>query len=215
MKRDYEIRKYLSDDILRSFPVVNVKKGEIFIPIERQKIVRIYYILEGKVDVFSLSYDGREFLIDQLGEGDFIGKFSQNREINLQCGVRASRDLKMLDMTDYYYKFMKENVELERFFQMKTSNKIYRMYKILMIRMQFRYEEILAYWLLDSMDEENVVTDVDEIFYKMNISDRNVYYLLKRFKEKNLIKKGRNKIKILDVEGLYALAENIMEFMNN
>ena len=63
----------LSEDQIRRVPVVNIDKNIIFIPAIDQEIVDLYYILEGRVEVISQSYNGRSFLIDLLGPGEFAG----------------------------------------------------------------------------------------------------------------------------------------------
>ena len=79
MESRYEIQKYLGKEQFEKFPVIRVKAGETFFFTSKEEKKRVYYILEGVVNVFSISYAGREFLIDQLTDGDFVGKFSQMR----------------------------------------------------------------------------------------------------------------------------------------
>lgn len=216
MSRSYEILNYISEEELRKFPIVHVKKGETFIPAYKQEVVKLYYILQGGVDVYATSYNGREFLIDQLGVDDFIGKFSQLRGIDFQCAVKGSSEVKMLDMTAYSEKLWDENTRLGRFFHYKTSNRVYRMYKLSMLRMLFSYEEIFAYWLLAERDERtDIINDVKEVFLKMNVSDRQIYYLLKKFKEMGMIRKEGNRVNILQVDQIRQLAGNVCMFMED
>lgn len=216
MSRSYEILNYISEEELRKFPIVHVKKGATFIPADKQKVVKLYYILQGTVDVHSTSYNGREFLIDQLGADDFIGKFSQLRGIDFQCSVKASSEVEMLDMTAYSKKLWDESTKLGAFFHYKTSNRVYMMYKLSMLRMLFSYEEIFAYWLLAERDERtNIIDDVKEVFLKMNVSDRQIYYLLKKFRELGMIRKEKNRVKILDVDQIRQFADNVCMFMED
>lgn len=216
MSRLYEILNYISEEELRKFPIVHVKKGETFIPAYKQEVVKLYYILQGGVDVYATSYNGREFLIDQLGVDDFIGKFSQLRGIDFQCAVKGSSEVKMLDMTAYSEKLWDENTRLGRVFHYKTSNRVYRMYKLSMLRMLFSYEEIFAYWLLAERDERtDIINDVKEVFLKMNVSDRQIYYLLKKFKEMGMIRKEGNRVNILQVDQIRQLAGNVCMFMED
>lgn len=214
--KSYEILRYISREEMEKFPIIDVKKGETFIQMAKQKIVKLYYILEGKVDVYSLSYNGREFLIDQLGVDDFIGKFSQVRGVDFQCAVKANMNVKLLDMTAYSEKLWDQNTELGRFFHHKTSRRVYVMYKHSMLRMHFSYEEIFAYWLLNERNKEtNIVENVKEIFLKMNVSDRQLYYLLKKYRKMGLIEKEKNQVKILDIDQIRQFAYNVCLFMED
>lgn len=213
MNDSYELQRYLSEEEISKFPVVKVEKGEVFIPIEKQNPLKLYYILEGDIDIFSLSYNGREFLIDRLGKGDFIGKFSQMRGFDFQCGVRAHTNLTMLDITQIKETLWDSFTPLGRFFHNKTSDRVYIMYKLSMLRMHFDYEEIFAFWLLKEKNEKNIVEDAKNLFCIMNVSDRQVYYLLKKFKDNGLIEKKKNQIKLINEEALSELAENVFTFM--
>ncbi len=48
--------------ILEKLTVVELKKKVVFIPLEEQKDIELYYILEGKVSCFTVDFNGREFL---------------------------------------------------------------------------------------------------------------------------------------------------------
>ena len=72
----HEVFQYLPEGIAETLPTVRVKKDTVFIPAEAQEVIDLYYILDGEVSVFAQSHNGREFLIDTLPSGNFIGKFS-------------------------------------------------------------------------------------------------------------------------------------------
>lgn len=152
-------------------------------------------------------------MIDRLGKGDFIGKFSQMRGFDFQCGVRAHTNLTMLDITQIKETLWDSFTPLGRFFHNKTSDRVYIMYKLSMLRMHFDYEEIFAFWLLKEKNEKNIVEDAKNLFCIMNVSDRQVYYLLKKFKDNGLIEKKKNQIKLINEEALSELAENVFTFM--
>lgn len=217
MSAAYEILKYISKEEVDRLPVVRVREGETFISADKQEVVKLYYILEGRVDIFSLSYGGREFFVDQLGKDDFIGKFSQVRGFDFRCSVKAGTDITLLDVTSYSEMLLGDGfTKFGRFFHRKTTDRVYVMYRFSMMRMLFTCEEIFAYWLwTDKEKDTNIVSDLHKIFYRMNISDRQVFYLLKKFKEAGLIKKGKRQAEILDMDGVSRMAEHVLAFMSD
>lgn len=214
MESRYEIQKYLGKEQFEKFPVIRVKAGETFFFTSKEEKKRVYYILEGVVNVFSISYAGREFLIDQLTDGDFVGKFSQMRGIDFQCEVKVGTDLKLLDISEIGEDLWLAYSPMGRFFHYRVSDRVYKMYKMAMMRMHFGYEEVFAYWLLKEQKENNVLKS-EKIFLKMNVSDRQIYYLLKKFKELGLIEKKKGQIRILNEEKLQQIAENVVAFMED
>lgn len=208
--------KQLPDEIVSGLPMVTVKRDTVFIPLDKQEKIRLYYILEGEVECFSISFNGRRFVVDHSQAGDFIGKFSQMRSKDFKCGVRALSDLKLIDFTDKAQELFSKYPDFHIAFLKETTDKVYGMYKIALLNSQFSYEEILAYWLLKKQNRKHIVTNIDDAFSNMFISERHEYNLLKSFREKRLIgsTRGRRNIKLLDLEALQDLAWNIFTFMD-
>lgn len=202
---------------LEKLQTITIEKGEIFIPLERQEKIKIYYILEGTVECFSISAAGRTFIVDNLAEGEFIGKFSQMRSKNFNCGVRAVTNLVLLDFTNKAEYFFKKYPDFYIYFLHRTTDRLYEMYRRSMINSQFAYEEVFAYWLLKLMDKNGVVANLGTAFDSMGISERHAYNLMNDFKEKKYIlnRRGKRNLLILDKKGLYELAENVLDFMDD
>ena len=215
METCHDIFQHLPEGIVPALPTIQVKKDTVFIPAEAQEIVDLYYILDGEVSVFAQSHNGREFLIDTLPSGNFIGKFSQMRNQNFYCEVRANCDCSLLVLTRYKELLLSDK-SFALYFYLKTTDRVYEMYKLSMARTLYSYEELFAYWLLKLADSNWVVASEDEMIrLKMNISERQFFYLLKKLSGQKLIRRVRNRIQILDVEGLRELAQNVRSFMNS
>ena len=181
MSSKAEINRYLPVGLMDQLPIIEVKKGVVFIPAEAQEDIDLYYILEGSVSVFAHSHSGREFLIDTLPNGNFIGKFSQMRKQNFYCEVRAVSDCRLLVLTQHKEALFRDK-DFALYFYIRTTDRVYEMYKLSMARSLYGYHELFAYWLLDLANAERVVISKDEeIRLKMNISERQFFYLLKKF----------------------------------
>ena len=210
-----DIYQHLSDEYIRNLPQVTFEIQEIIFPYESISVVPIYYIIEGYVSVFTHSYSGRRFLVDELKKGEFIGKFSQMRKQNFHSAAIAMTPCTMLDLTPDKEKLFKDpNFSL--FFNTKTTDRLYRMYKILMAKNLFSAEELLAHCFLETYtDEETFDVDDEYICQKINISKRNYFYLLKKFKSQEIISRKGKKTTILDKESLIKTALRVTEFMKN
>ena len=206
----------LPHEIVDSLPVVSVERDTVFIPLIKQKKIRLYYILKGSVECFSISVTGKEFVVDRLKEGNFIGKFSQMRSRDFKCGIRSLTDLTLIDFTDRAEELFEKYPDFYIAFLKETTDYVYGMYKIALLNTQFSYEEIFAYWLLKKQNQKHVVSDIDEAFGNMFISERHEYNLLKSFRKRGLIDSGRGRrnIRLLETEMLQDLAWDIFEFMD-
>lgn len=212
---DKSIYDFLSEEQLSRAPVVDINKDIVFIPAIGKENMELYYVLDGIVEVVSNSYNGRSFLVDTVGPGEFMGRFSNMRKKNFYADIKTKTPCKLLNLS----KIKNEILNDERFiifFYFKTSNRLYEMYKISMMRRLFSYEEILAYYLLQVADEAGFITDTEKnICFETSISERQYYYLMKSFRDRKIIDQNKKKIRILDIASLEVIALNIVNFMGN
>lgn len=209
------IYDFLSHEQLEKNLTVNIDKNVVFIPAMTQENIDLYYILKGNVGVYSQSYNGRRFLIDSLGPGQFVGKFSQMRKQNFYCEIKTNTQATLLKLTDIKNElFNHEHFLL--YFYIKTSNRVYEMYKISMARTLFSHEELLAYYLLNKANDAGFIGDTDaNICLEANISERQYYYIAKKFENSHLVSHDKKGIYIRDIDGLKAIAANVTKFMMN
>lgn len=213
--KEKSIYDLLSEEQLLRIPVVYINKNTVFIPAIDQENIDLYYILEGRVEVVSQSYNGRSFLIDTLAPGEFIGKFSHMRKQNFYADIKTQTSCTLLKLTDIKNEILNDEQFL-LFFYFKTSNRLYEMYKISMMRTLFTYDEILAYYLLDIANESGFIGEKDKhICLKTSISERQYYYIMKKFRHDYLIGQDKRGIYILDIAGLKAIAIGVINFMKN
>lgn len=209
------IYDFLSHEQLNKTLTVNIDKNIVFIPAMAQENIDLYYILKGNVGVFAQSYNGRRFLIDPLGPGEFVGKFSQMRKQNFYAEIKATTQVTLLKLTDIKNELLNDEQFL-LFFYIKTSNRVYEMYKISMARTLYNYEELLAYHLLNKANKAGFIGDTDaNICLETNVSERQYYYITKKFENNQLISRDKKGITIRDIVALKAIATNVTKFMMN
>ncbi len=209
------IYDFLPPEQLNRIPVVTINKNIVFIPAIAQENIDLYYILTGKVEVVSYSYHGRSFLVDTLEANEFVGKFSQMRKQNFYSEIKTRTPCTLLKLTDIKNEVLNDEQFL-LFFYFKTSNRLYEMYKASMMRALFTYEEVLAYYLLAIANEAGFIGDKDtHICLKTNISERQYYYLMKKFRNGQMISQDKKGIYLRDIASLQTIASNVTKFMTN
>ena len=209
------IYDYLSQEQLSRTSVVDIKENTVFVPAAPQENIDLYYILKGKLNVISQSYSGHRFVVDPLGPGEFVGKFSQLRRQHFYSEVETVTPCTLLKFTDVKNELLNDERFL-LFFLIKTSNRLYEMYKISMARTLFTYKEILAYYMLNSADKTGFVRDTGaNICLNVNISERQFYYVIKKMREMGIVSLQKKGIYIRDIAALTAIADNVTKFMTN
>lgn len=215
MSMKLDIYNHFSDEFTQRFAKKAFKRNEIVVPAENLDDISIYYILKGRVCIFSNSDNGRVFLIDELGPGEFVGKFSQLRKCSFHSEGIAMTDCEMLDLTKFKDELL-QDLGFSLYFHKKVSARIYHMYKTSMARDLFHYKELLAYCLVRMADDENNVAESDKhICWKLNISERQYFYLLKSLVDQGVVCKKNKKIRIIDKDYLEKEAANVLRFMDD
>ncbi len=210
-----DIYSHLSNDYIQGLPQVTFEKKDIIFPSESITIIPIYYILEGFVSVFTHAINGRCFLVDELEKGEFIGKFSQMRKQNFHSSAVAMTACRLLDLTKDKEKLF-QDPRFSLFFNTKTTDRLYRMHKLLMARNLFSAEELLAHCFLElSKNEDSFAADDEYVCQKINISKRNYFYLLKKLRSKEIIFRKGKKVTILNKKELIKTALSVTEYMKN
>ena len=214
MDKELELFLHIPSSITSQLQQIAVKKGTVFIEASAQKEVEFYYILDGQVSVFAQAPNGREYWVDTQGRGDFMGKFSQFRGQNFNCEVRADTDCRLLVLTPFKQELLR-NSRFALWFYLKTSGRVYEMYKIAIARSLFSFDELLSYHLLRLEKNGCVNVSLKNMLNILNISERQYFYLVKNFEKRGLLHRRRCGFDLLDRPALAGLASNVTLFMNN
>ncbi|SFM34139.1 Crp/Fnr family transcriptional regulator [Pelosinus propionicus] len=212
MKLDHiHIYEYIQE-YLNEIAVINYKKGQ-YITRSDETFTEVFFILSGNVKVECLTEYGKVFLVDELSENEFVGKFSYMYEQSLLCDIKATSDVCLLKIHKDTFNKLQGNSDFLKVFLFKTSKRIYYMYKKLMMKNLFSLEEMFAFHLLKNSENDRFefknISALCDIF---SISRKGLYNVLNTFVKKNYIKKDKNSITIIDKKQLFDLAMHVRAF---
>lgn len=212
---DTNIYKYIKD-YLDKIPVINVKKGD-YVSKAFNKDSQIYYILEGKVKIESISDIGKKVLVDEISENEFTGQISYMRNTNLYCNIIAATNLKLLSIDNNILDKLMNNSEFSNVFYYKTSSRIYQMYKKMLMGNLFNQSEIVAYYILKKSNSGKFVyKSIYDICDTLNICRRSLYNILNKFQDDGIIEKEESSsFTVKDEIYLKEKADKVEMFLNN
>lgn len=199
-------------DYLDEITVVRYKKRQ-YITRSDETFTEVFYILEGTVRVECVTEYGKSFLVDELSQNEFVGKFSYMYEQNLFCDIKATSDVSLLKISKATFDKLQKNPEFLKLFLYKISSRIYYMYKKLMVKNLFSSEELFAYYLLKHADGDVFrFKSTSELCHTFAMSRKGLYNVLNKLIRQGVIKKEQNSIRILDSRHLAALSVHAREF---
>jgi CRP-like cAMP-binding protein len=208
--QDIFIYQYIKD-YLNEISISNYKKGQ-YITHSNESLEEIYFILDGNIKVECITKSGKSFLVDELSKNEFVGKISYMYEQNLFCDITATSNATLLKINKSTFKKLEKNSEFMKVFLLKTSKRIYFMYKKLMMKDLFRLEETLAFHILkNAEDDVFIFKSMYNLCEILSVSRKNLYNTINSFIEKKYIKKEKSSLIILNRDNLYELSAGVRE----
>jgi CRP-like cAMP-binding protein len=209
--KDIFIYEFIKD-YLNEVSIIKYKKGQ-YITHASENLEEIFFIMEGTIKVECITKYGKNFLVDVLSKNEFVGKISYMYDHNLFCDITATSNACLLKIDKHTIKKLQKNPEFLKIFLFKTSNRIYYMYKKLMMKNIFRLEEIVAFYILQN--SENDIFKFKSMYNLCKIlstSRKSLYNTINKFIKGLYIRKDKNSIIILNRDYLYELSIGVREF---
>ncbi|SFB12826.1 Crp/Fnr family transcriptional regulator [Clostridium frigidicarnis] len=201
------IKEYLDE-----INIIDYHKGQ-YISTGDENLESMFFILSGVVKVECITKEGKTFLVDILYENEFVGKISEIYDQNLFCDIIATSEARLLKINKDTFKKLQKNPEFLNIFFFKTSKRIYNMYKKLIMKDLFRFDELFASYILENCDD-NIFKfkSVYNLCKMLSTSRKNLYNTINKFISKGYILKRDNSIIILNKKTLIELSYYVKEF---
>ena len=200
------------EDYINEVEIVTYKNGEY---IERALNTTncIYYILDGVVKVQNVSCSGNKILVDEISTEEFVGHISKLRGSHFHCDIIAKEACTLIKIPTAILNELLKNNEFSTLFYSKTSNRIYYMYKKLLLERLFSWEEIVAYYILQhSKQDIFIYKSMYDICEYLNISRRGLYNIINKMVFEECLEKRENTFYIKDRGYLTELASNVYAY---
>jgi CRP-like cAMP-binding protein len=198
-----EIAIYSSiENYLDRIPVIRVKKGDYIVQHEVSTDTNKYYILSGIARVVN-HVGSRKLWIDEVGEDCFTGDLSKVYHQYFNCDIVAAEDTTLLTLTDgLFYDLLKEP-EFANIFYKKMSQRVYIMYKRMLINNTYSQRERLSSYIIQNAKYDKLVCPcMNYLCEVLGFSRRSLYNTFDGLVRDGLIEKQDNYIIICNREKL-------------
>lgn len=171
----------------------------------------IIYILQGGMQIFSFSRNGRRILLDEVGAGSFCGHISKLRGFNFNSTIVAGCYSQYLSFPQEVFDQLMEQKEFALLFYQGTSNRTYAMFRKMLGLNLLSLEENTAFYLLSHQNTLDQLT-LDTISEEIGMSRRSLCYILKRWRNAGVVEKARHGYRIRNQNFLLELSDDIRHF---
>lgn len=196
--------------------VVTFQKGEYLFQSEGSKKL-IFYILNGVVEIENVTYNGKKLIIENVKENTFVGSISDMHNVDLQSSGVAVTFVEALVFTESCMDKLMKNDKFSIFFYQNVSDRIFKMYKMVLARVLFSGAEIMAYYILEH-GKGGMFTfkSTYKLSENVGISRRGLYDIFERFEKMGCIKKrGSSLYEIIDEAYLSKQSEHVIRFFED
>lgn len=193
------IKRYMD-----KIPVVRVKKGGYIVRHDLDNGINKYYIVQGSIKVYN-SIGSRKFQVDATGADWFTGNLSKVYKQYLNCDVIAAEETILLEFAEEIFEELLKDAEFAKIFYYKSSQRVFQMYKRLLVNDMYSQREVLSYYILENeKDGRCVCPAMSSLCEILGFSRRSFYNALNSLIDEGLVEKRRNCIFICDKDTLMA-----------
>ncbi len=168
----------------------------------------VYFILKGEVEIYRLSPTGREQILDRLGQGscfNLVPAFINNASNQANARAISNCDLLALSINEFN-RILKEYPEFAFTVMRFLAERLARMTDLIEILSLYSVRQRVAKFLIDEADtavKENAVRWTQTDMAKRLGTVRDVLgRTLRKFADEGLVRFEREKIILLDRQGL-------------
>lgn len=177
----------------------------------------VWYLVSGRVKVETTAQNGNKLLVDIIDEDNYVGHLSNFRGYNFYCDSITMPPSSLLRIPADKFRALLDTQAFSRHFYMKTSARLYDMYKRDLIRYLFTQRQQFAFYVHEkTKDGVCRIHSIYNMCEYLKISRRNLYNLLARFSEENILtREDAGDITVLDMTALCQIAKPVEDFFYN
>ena len=209
----YPVHQYFSADIKKYLELHTFKKGE-FICEERKTPDHLFFILEGKVKLSLIHQDGNVTLVQYYEPGDILGELELLEMRQQSQAIQAVGDVVCLALPfdDCKEAMLSDSKFLQNLCRL-IAGKMQRSVNKLVDTQTYPLENRLAAYFLTKEDEVGfdqwMHVKLTDLAQYLGTSYRHLSRVIKDFSDAGWIEKERTKMRVLEREGLFELAEQM------
>lgn len=211
----YSLHSYLNKNLLNSLEIHTFNKNEFLCSLN-DKLSYMYFLVKGKYKVTTLLSSGKSLLLCFNTPLSVMGDIELIENPYADCNVQALEPciclaLPLNSIKEYGY----TDPIFLRFIISSLQKKLRRNSSYMSINILSPIESRFASYLISSLpsnNSEEILVDIDGINNLAELlgsSYRHLNRVIKNLSELNIIEKNKNIIKILDLEKLTLLAQDI------
>lgn len=204
-RKIYEIFKSCPYYILKQIRVRHYE-AEDFVLEQGQVYDTIYMIVEGEVEIYVESEQGKRFYFSSYKKGNFIGELEAFNKMPYMCQIVAKENMTTLEFSrEIFMEWLRVDIQFHNFFTSFMCNGHYESMQEMCVQMLYPLKQKMCRLLIERAKEcgsKYTHMNAENIADRMGVTTRSVHRILKELREKGIIGIQKSNVVILDMERL-------------
>ncbi|WP_121662192.1 Crp/Fnr family transcriptional regulator [Metabacillus litoralis] len=212
--QEHKLDILFNQEILQDMQMYQLNKGEILCS-NGDKLDQMYFLVKGKLKVFTTLPNGRSLLLRFNNPLAIIGDIEFTTQYEVKVNVESVYESLLIGINFHIlYKTFYNNPEFLQFILQKISHKLYSFSNFTSLNLLYPVENRLASYLLSVMSEENNyifsedmrTPKLTEVADLLGTSYRHLNRVVKKLCLESIIERKKEGLYIKDIQKLKELA---------
>lgn len=204
-KKIYNILKNCPYEILRSIWLKKYPEGRF--NLKQGEIYNTFYILvEGYVDIFVESDQGKKYYISTYGKGRFIGELEMFEQNPYMSRIESRGSVTMLEIgRDNYLKWLERDQNFSQYILRTLCKGTYSSMQKMGINTLYSLKTRICQFLIENANDKGILRmplSAELLSGRMAVTPRSVNRVLKELKDKGILEISRANVVIKDYQQL-------------
>lgn len=204
-RKIYEIFKSCPYYILKNIKLRRYAPEE-FVLRQGQTYDTLYVIVEGKVEIYVESEQGKRFYYSSYDKGCFVGELEVFNRMPYMCNVEAIEPMVTLELSrELFLELLKCDLRFHNFYTTFINNEHYKSMQEMSINMLYTLKQRICMHLINSVKLKGTtrtMLSAEMIADRMGVTTRSVHRVLKALKDKEIIEFRKSNVCVLDMKRL-------------
>ena len=201
----YEILKDCPYQILKEIEIKKYPTKEFYL--EQGEIHDTFYIVvDGEVDIYIESEQGKKFYLNSYGKGYFIGELELFGRKPYVCSAEGKGEVKTLEVDrKLCMKWLQKDENFNEYVMKKLCEITYFSMQKIGENSLYTLKQRICQYIMDKVNEKgknSFALDVDVVSDSMGVTKRSVNRVFKELRDKDIIDNVESKLIVKDYEKL-------------
>lgn len=206
----YEILRQCPYEILRKFKIKNYKANH-FVLNQGEMYNNMYIVLEGELDIYVESEQGKKYYLNTYRKGNYIGELEMYGRQPYISSVEAKTDIRLLEIeSEDFIRWLRIDQNMNQYFLKTLCESSYALCSNMGNNTLYTLKQRICQYFIDSVQNKQqpngskISIRTENLGERMAVTQRSANRILKYLKDEGIIEITKTYVIVKDYKRLLA-----------